>query len=196
MSGCCITLYRSPASDLPRRGRALCVARSATAVKCDGYLNTRARQVLRLVLPRPSWPRRQSAPPTAMLPVIAAVLPSSELIPSTHGRPDRDRFASACSRSATFVASGALTPRRSNNSACPSEQLAREARGTGGRASAERCHSTASVRLRRRQVLAPARSAGAVNGDGFLNHRARQLQWLVLRPAHRNQRIGDDHSRT
>ena len=26
------------------------VARSATAVKCDGYLNTRARQVLRLVM--------------------------------------------------------------------------------------------------------------------------------------------------
>jgi hypothetical protein len=55
--------YRSPASGLPRRGRALAVARSATGSKCDGYLNTRARQVLRFVLPRPSRPRRRSAPP-------------------------------------------------------------------------------------------------------------------------------------
>src|SRR5688572_22492771 len=44
--------------------RALLVVRSTTAVKCDGYLNTRARQVLRLVLPRPSWPSRRPAPPS------------------------------------------------------------------------------------------------------------------------------------
>src|SRR5687768_13630748 len=54
--------------------RALVVARSATAVKCDGYLNTRARQVLRFVLPRPSWPRRRSAPPARLPHAIAAVL--------------------------------------------------------------------------------------------------------------------------
>src|SRR5688572_20597442 len=48
--------------------------------------------------------------------------------------------------------------------------------------SAERQRSTAGVRRRRRRVLAVARSATAVKGDGYLNHRARQVQQLPASP--------------
>ena len=50
------------------------VARSATAVKRDGYLNTRARQVLRLVLPRLSRPRRPKCATSLRPRAIADVL--------------------------------------------------------------------------------------------------------------------------
>ena len=72
------------------RSRANARGRSASrgarqAVKRDGFLETRARQVLTPVLPRPSRPRRRSAPPTEINPAIAAVLLSSELRLSTRG---------------------------------------------------------------------------------------------------------------
>ena len=47
--------------------------------KCDGFLEHRARQVQTLVLPRPSWPRRRSAPPARRPNAIAAVLRHIEL---------------------------------------------------------------------------------------------------------------------
>ena len=42
---------RSPASVPRQRRGGLALARSARAVKCDGYLKHRARQVQQLVLP-------------------------------------------------------------------------------------------------------------------------------------------------
>jgi len=47
---------------------------------------------------------------------------------------------------------------------------------------AERSHSPASVRPRRRRVLALARSARGGKYDDFLKHRARQVQWVVMQP--------------
>jgi hypothetical protein len=112
--------------------------------KGDGYLNTRARQVLRFVLPRPSWPRRRSAPPARMPTVVAAVLLSSELGPFTR-----------CAAIATVLHRPILELRPSwraeplrlegqRRVLALSKSCSREARGIEGRASAERRHSTAS----------------------------------------------------
>jgi hypothetical protein len=158
---------RSPASGLPRRGRALRVARSATAVKCDGYLNTRARQVLRFVLPRLSWPRRRSAPPTLTASRDRCGF-SEQRTSTVHPlQRDRDRCLSNRSRSAAFVASGAITPRWSKKSPCRSDKPAREARGGDGCASAERHRSTAGGAL---ESGATARFAVALQ--------AHELRWL------------------
>jgi hypothetical protein len=54
---------RSPASVRLRRRQVLALARRARAVKHDGFVKRRARQVLRLVLPRLSCARGRSAPP-------------------------------------------------------------------------------------------------------------------------------------
>ena len=105
--------------------------------KCDGFLETRARQVQTLVLPRLSRPRRRPAPPALPPHAIAAVLHTSSS--NVHPRRcDRDRFGASGSRSAPFVASGARAPRWSKKSACLVEKLAREARGIDDCASAER----------------------------------------------------------
>ena len=61
-SGCITPAFHLRAVCPEGAGRSA-VARSATAVKCDGFLEHRARQVQTLVLPRLSWPRRRPAPP-------------------------------------------------------------------------------------------------------------------------------------
>ena len=85
----------------------LALARSARAVKRDGYLNTRARQVLRFVLPRLSRPRRRSAP--SALTASRDRCGFRELRTSTIHPPrrDRDRVAVIGSCAAPLVASGA-----------------------------------------------------------------------------------------
>jgi hypothetical protein len=111
--GVCITRAFHLRAVCPEGAGRSAVARSATAVKRDDFLNTRARQVQTLVLPRLSRPRRRSAPPAPTPHAIAAVLPSSEFRPSTRCVAIATVLPRSGARSAPFVPSGAHAPRRS-----------------------------------------------------------------------------------
>jgi hypothetical protein len=137
--------------------------------KGDGYLNTRARQVLRFVLPRPSWPRRRSAPPARMPTVVAAVLLSSELGPFTR-----------CAAIATVLHRPILELRPSwraeplrlegqRRVLALSKSCSREARGIEGRASAERRVHLQAASQRRAESAPCSCSSRRSNAMASLN---------------------------
>ena len=105
--------------------------------KGDGFHKHRARQVQTLVLPRLSRQRPRPAPRARLPLASAAVLRDSELKRPPAAARSRS-FCRGQSRGEPFVASGAFRDRCSTIAFALSQSRLREARGTEGRASAER----------------------------------------------------------